>query len=89
MRKFDLNLSSELEIKNSQIPNYSVYLGKNTALEIKEYRKQYYLCFLKYSDRGEIKNRFNINIDQIGTMMMGLEKIQEFLKNQQKEVGRD
>ncbi|GFV28668.1 uncharacterized protein TNCV_3986181 [Trichonephila clavipes] len=33
-KKFDLNLSEELENKNVQIPNYSVYLGKNTAIEL-------------------------------------------------------
>ncbi|GFY16489.1 uncharacterized protein TNCV_735181 [Trichonephila clavipes] len=33
-KKFDLNLSEELENKNVQIPNYSVYLSKNTAIEL-------------------------------------------------------
>ncbi|GFT97411.1 uncharacterized protein NPIL_365601 [Nephila pilipes] len=71
-RKFDLNLSDEIENPKSIIPPYSIYLGKGLGIEIKEFRKSYYITYIKYNDKGDVKNRFNIAIDQIQTFILGL-----------------
>ncbi|GFT99106.1 uncharacterized protein TNCV_3794581 [Trichonephila clavipes] len=39
-----------------KIPPYNVYLGKGAAIELKEFRKSYYIAFSKTVD-GEIRNR--------------------------------
>ncbi|GFW84623.1 uncharacterized protein TNCV_2596681 [Trichonephila clavipes] len=48
---FDLDLSppssSSHEVK---IPPYNVYLGKGAAIELKEFRKSYYIAFSKTVD---------------------------------------
>ncbi|XP_055939670.1 uncharacterized protein LOC129969234 [Argiope bruennichi] len=79
-RKFDLNLSDEIENPKSIIPPYSIYLGKGLGIEIKEFRKAYYITYVKYNDKGDIKNRFNIAVDQIQTFILGLQKMAEYVK---------
>ncbi|GFY22023.1 hypothetical protein TNCV_3296671 [Trichonephila clavipes] len=68
---FDLDLSppssGSHEIK---IPPYNVYLGKGAAIELKEFRKSYYIAFSKTVD-GEIRNRFNLPLDQLNVLMKG------------------
>ncbi|KAF8789078.1 hypothetical protein HNY73_007052 [Argiope bruennichi] len=79
-RKFDLNLSDEIENPESIIPPHSIYLGKGLGIEIKEFRKAYYITYVKYNDKGDIKNRFNIAVDQIQTFILGLPKMAEYVK---------
>lgn len=47
------------------IPPFSVYMGKGTAVEIKECSK-YYICFSKTID-GEVKNWFSMLVEQLPT----------------------
>ncbi|GIY39575.1 uncharacterized protein CDAR_425951 [Caerostris darwini] len=79
-RKFDLNLSEEIENLKSIIPPYSIYLVKGLSIEIKEFRKSYYVTYSKFNEKGDVKNRFNITVDQIATFVLGLTKMNECVK---------
>ncbi|GFU52044.1 uncharacterized protein NPIL_191971 [Nephila pilipes] len=51
---FDLNLSPpSTSVDELKIQPYSIYLGKGVGVEIKEFRKSYYVAFSKTVDGDE------------------------------------
>ncbi|GBM83782.1 hypothetical protein AVEN_17042-1, partial [Araneus ventricosus] len=78
--KFDLNLSEEIDNSKCNIPPYSIYIEKRIGIEVKEFRKTYFITFIKYNEKNDIKNRFNITLDQLPTFIVGLQKMNEYVK---------
>lgn len=78
--KFDLNLSSsDVPLAKPTLEPYSIYIGSDIVLEVKPFKKEYYLGFYKNVD-GNITNRFNINIKQIQTVRKAIETIMEYCR---------
>ncbi|GFX47846.1 uncharacterized protein TNCV_5002671 [Trichonephila clavipes] len=78
---FDLDLSPPSSgLHEVKIPPYNVYLGKGAAIELKEFCKSYYIAFSKTVDE-EIRNRFNLPLDQLNVLMKGVEAIHEYVKD--------
>ncbi|GFT16735.1 uncharacterized protein NPIL_219581 [Nephila pilipes] len=77
---FDLDLSPPCSVSDEKkIPPYSIYLGKGVVIELKEFRKSYYIAFSKSAD-GEVKNRFNLALDQLHVLLKAVEALVEYLK---------
>ncbi|GBO16672.1 hypothetical protein AVEN_149339-1 [Araneus ventricosus] len=74
---FDLNLcpysTSSEELK---IQPYSIFLGKGVGVEIKEFRKAYYIAISKTVD-GDVRNRLNLPLDQIPISSKAVEALTE------------
>ncbi|GFQ98099.1 uncharacterized protein TNCT_285711 [Trichonephila clavata] len=62
----DYNFSDPAE-ERKIIPPISAYLGKGVTISIKEYRKSFYLSLQKTVGE-ETKNRFNMNLEQLGAL---------------------
>lgn len=78
--KFDLNLSSsDVPLAKSTLEPYSIYIGSDIVLEVKPFKKEYYLGFYKHVN-GENKKHFNINIKQIHTVRKALETVVEYCR---------
>ncbi|GBN38527.1 hypothetical protein AVEN_151777-1, partial [Araneus ventricosus] len=84
---FDLNLcphsTSSEELK---IQPYSIFLGKGVGVEIKEFRKAYYIAFSKTVD-GDVRNRFNLPLDQLPILSKAVEALTEYIKDQPSNSG--
>ncbi|GFR16908.1 uncharacterized protein TNCT_519821 [Trichonephila clavata] len=73
-RKFNLNLAeSEIDKKHQ---SYSINLGRGLIMELKEFRNAHYIGFVKYGDGQEIRNRFNIPIDQLSVLKKAIEAME-------------
>ncbi|GFT09431.1 uncharacterized protein NPIL_343471, partial [Nephila pilipes] len=81
-RKFNIDLSKETDRaeKSPTIP-FNVYIGKGVCLELKDFRKTLYLGFVKTNEKNEIKNRFNLHVDQIPVLIEAIEHIRNHLKS--------
>lgn len=79
---YDLNLSNELENTCKNIAPYTIYIGKGTSIEVKEFRKQHYIGIIKSGDKGEVKNRLNVPIDVLPVLLLGLKKMEEYINSQ-------
>ncbi|GFU40532.1 uncharacterized protein NPIL_349951 [Nephila pilipes] len=93
---FDVDLTSDLSAdamhdsilrnetdhveKSPTIP-FNVYIGKGVCLELKDFHKTLYLGFVKTNDKNEIKNRFNLHVDQIPVIIEAIEHIRNHLKS--------
>ncbi|GFY22458.1 uncharacterized protein TNCV_2177191 [Trichonephila clavipes] len=53
---------------------------KGAAIALKEFRKTDYIAFSITVD-GEIRNRFNLPLDQLNVLMKGVEAIHEYVKD--------
>lgn len=71
---FHLNLEKETSTK---IPHFVVNIGKGIVVEVKEFRKIHYVGFSKLSNTNDVKNRFNIPIDQIESTTVALEAVRK------------
>ncbi|GFT61838.1 uncharacterized protein TNCV_4914451 [Trichonephila clavipes] len=81
-RKFNIDISKEKDGETVKLlAPYSVYIGKGVCLEVKDFRKTLYLGFVKSNEENEVKNRFNLHVDQIPVLLEGLEHIQQHLKS--------
>ncbi|GFS56103.1 uncharacterized protein TNCV_3699912 [Trichonephila clavipes] len=81
-RKFNIDISKEKDGETVKLlAPYSVYIGKGVCLEVKDFRKTLYLGFVKSNEKNEVKNRFNLHVDQIPVLLEGLEHIQQHLKS--------
>ncbi|KAG8185569.1 hypothetical protein JTE90_007970 [Oedothorax gibbosus] len=76
--KVDLNLG-EAAVPRVALPPYSIYLGSDILLEVKPFKKEFYLGFSKNVD-GEVKNRFNVNIKMIRTVKRAIDAVIEHLE---------
>ncbi|GBN02329.1 hypothetical protein AVEN_260393-1 [Araneus ventricosus] len=74
---FDLNL---------KIQPYSIFLSKGVGVEIKEFRKAYYIAFSKTVD-GDVRNRFNLPLDQLPILAKAVEALTEYIKDQPSNSG--
>ncbi|GFQ65422.1 uncharacterized protein TNCT_90251 [Trichonephila clavata] len=84
---FDLNLCPPSAASNAvKIQPYSIYLGRGIGMEIREFRKNYYIAFSKTVD-SEIRNRFNLALDQLPILAKVVEALQEYVKNQPTNSG--
>ncbi|XP_055931898.1 uncharacterized protein LOC129962183 [Argiope bruennichi] len=77
-KNFEYNFSDPTEEKKL-IPPISAYLGKGINISIKEYRKSYYLAFQK-NVGDDTKNRFNMNLDQLGALKKAINVFAEHIK---------
>ncbi|GFQ86469.1 uncharacterized protein TNCT_547471 [Trichonephila clavata] len=84
---FDLNLCLPSAASDAvKIQPYSIYLGRGIGVEIKEFRKNYYIAFSKTVD-SEIRNRFNLALNQLPILAKAVEALQEYVKDQPKNSG--
>ncbi|GFV15239.1 uncharacterized protein TNCV_787301 [Trichonephila clavipes] len=74
----DYNFSDPTEEKKI-IPPISAYLGKGVTISIKEYRKAHYIALQK-NVGDDVKNRFNINIEQLGALKKAISVFNEHVK---------
>lgn len=71
---FDLDLSETNE--KADYKPFTVNLGKNTILELKEFRGSWYVGLSKYSAAtNEPKNRFNLPLEQLINLKKGCDAI--------------
>ncbi|GFT58897.1 uncharacterized protein NPIL_154211 [Nephila pilipes] len=81
-RKFNIDLSKETDhVEKSPTIPFNVYIGKGVCLELKDFHKTLYLGFVKTNDKNEIKNRFNLHVDQIPVIIEAIEHIRNHLKS--------
>ncbi|GBM76232.1 hypothetical protein AVEN_272292-1, partial [Araneus ventricosus] len=79
-RNVDYNFSDPTEEKKLISP-ISAYLGKGVTISIKEYRKAFYISLQK--NVGEdVKNRFNLNLEQLGALKKAIHVFTEHVKRQ-------
>ncbi|GFQ73938.1 uncharacterized protein TNCT_271921 [Trichonephila clavata] len=79
---FDLSLCQPSAANDAvKIQPYSIYLGRGIGVEIKEFRKNYYIAFSKTVD-SEIRNCFNLALDQLPILAKVVEALQEYVKDQ-------
>ncbi|GFQ79042.1 uncharacterized protein TNCT_48981 [Trichonephila clavata] len=84
---FDLNLSPpSTSVDELKIQPYSIYLGKGVGVEIKEFRKSYYVAFSKTVD-GDVRNRFNLALDQLPILLKAVETLVQYVKDQPSNSG--
>ncbi|GFW33931.1 hypothetical protein TNCV_3590161 [Trichonephila clavipes] len=76
-RKFNLNLAESENDKKYQ--PYSINLGRGFVMELKEFRNAHYLGFVKFGDGNEVRNRFNIPIDQLTVLKKAIEAIENHI----------
>lgn len=81
----DLNLDNEPSSSSQSLPPYSIFLGSGIMVEIKAYRKEYYVAFSR-QDNGETKNRFNINIKQLPVLKKAVEALRLYCKEHKFEI---
>ncbi|GFQ91454.1 uncharacterized protein TNCT_304271 [Trichonephila clavata] len=74
----DYNFSDPTE-ERKIIPPISAYLGKGVTISIKEYRKSFYLSLQKTVGE-DIKNRFNMNLEQLGALKKAINVFYEHIK---------
>lgn len=81
--KCSLNLApEETNIKGTYQP-YNIYLGHDIFIELKSYRQSNYLGFYKKDPvSGDIKNRFNIPLEQLLTLKKALVAVEVHLKQE-------
>ena len=80
--RYDVIISED-KPDTRDISPLSVYIGAGFAVEIKEFRKNYYICFSKTVD-GDIKNRMNLPLDQLKNIKKALEVTEKHVKRHQK-----
>lgn len=76
----DLDLSPELPPTLHTLTNYNIYCGDGLYLELKQFRKVWYLNFTRYGEHADIKNRFNINLKQFAIFKKGVDAIEKHIK---------
>ncbi|GFR00548.1 uncharacterized protein TNCT_312921 [Trichonephila clavata] len=74
----DYNFSDPAE-ERKIIPPISAYLGKGLTISIKEYRKSFYLSLQKTVGE-DTKNRFNMNLEQLGALKKAINVFNEHIK---------
>ncbi|GIY06967.1 hypothetical protein CEXT_425991 [Caerostris extrusa] len=62
-----------------KIQPYTINLGKGFMMELKEFRNAYYIGLVKFGDVQEVRNRFNIPIDQIGVLKKAVEAMSNYV----------
>lgn len=63
--KFDLDLSPDVSSTSCSLTNYCVNCGDVLFVELKPFRKQWYVNCTKYGENAKVKSRFNINLGQL------------------------
>ena len=77
--KFDVDLEGPSYQRD--IEPFCVNVGKGAIIEIKQFRKVYYLGFAKIGSDNEIRNRFNFELSQLTNLKKALEAVTEHLSN--------
>ncbi|KAG8175725.1 hypothetical protein JTE90_010264 [Oedothorax gibbosus] len=77
--KFDVDLEGSSYQRD--IEPFCVNVGKGALIEIKQFRKVYYLGFAKLRPDNEIRNRFNFELSQLGNLKKALEAVTDHLNN--------
>lgn len=78
--EINLNLAPDKPVVASSITPYNVYIGDGLYIELKNFRKVWYLNFTRFGEHGDVKNRFNINIKQFQIFKKGIDAIANHLK---------
>ena len=79
--KVDVDISPKIPTENHNLKNFVIYVGDGLYLELKEFRKCWYLNISRYGDHAVIKNRFNIKMKQFPEFLKGIEIISNYLRN--------
>ena len=66
--------------KKKCISPLKIYVGNNIYVEVKEYKKNFYVGFSKEED-GTIRNRFNIALEQLDKVEEALNILKEYVRN--------
>ncbi|KAG8179215.1 hypothetical protein JTE90_004043 [Oedothorax gibbosus] len=77
--KFDVDLEGTSHQRD--IEPFCVNVGKGAIIEIKQFRRVYYLGFAKIGPDNEIRNRFNFELSQLGNLKKALEAVTDHLNN--------
>ncbi|GFT25898.1 hypothetical protein TNCV_1518561 [Trichonephila clavipes] len=60
-------------------PAKATNTGRGLVMELKEFRNAHYLGFVKFGDGNEVRNRFNIPIDQLTVLKKAIEAIENHI----------
>ncbi|GBO31390.1 hypothetical protein AVEN_7993-1 [Araneus ventricosus] len=61
-----LNLTRpEIKTEKKNSSRTTLNLGKGLVMELKEFRNTYYIGLEKYGEGQQVRNRFNIPLDQL------------------------
>ncbi|XP_035214282.1 uncharacterized protein LOC118195830 [Stegodyphus dumicola] len=77
-KSFDLDLASEE--KKTLFPSYSIHLGRNLVMELKEFRGSHYIGLSRQTSNNDIKNRFNIPFEMLDTLKQACEHMINHIK---------
>ena len=79
--RIDVDVSPKISTENNNLKNFVIYVGDGLYLELKEFRKNWYLNISRYGDHAVIKNRFNIKVKQFPEFLKGIEIIANYLRS--------
>ncbi|KAG8171863.1 hypothetical protein JTE90_013789 [Oedothorax gibbosus] len=64
---------------NREVEAFCLNGGKGAIVELKQFRKSYYVGFAKIGAENEIRNRFNFEVSLLPNVQKALEAVQEHL----------
>ncbi|GFR10287.1 uncharacterized protein TNCT_137971 [Trichonephila clavata] len=79
-QKFDLDFAKDAIENKIKIPPYLINVGKGLLMEVKEFRSNFYVGLCKVSEANEVRNRFNIPIEQLETFRKALDAMITYVK---------
>ena len=66
-----------------QIPPLSIYIGSGYGVEVKEFRKNYYVCF-SHTINDDNQKRLNLPLSQIYNLQEAVNRLSEYVKKYKK-----
>ncbi|GFQ88357.1 uncharacterized protein TNCT_238761 [Trichonephila clavata] len=83
--QYDVHITNDFKNTDEDIPPLSVYIAVGFAVEIKKFRKTFYLSLSKKDSDTQRKKFINIPINQLTNVQEGLRILQKHIKKHSKQ----